>query len=85
MLINLFGISVYDALIGPDRNIDELCKLINKPRSKKEAKIYYTNRLRRCNYKPENENDVSEVEIQNILAHYKRLGKNEEKYLESFD
>ena len=30
---------------------------------------------------PENENDVSEQEIQNILAHYKRLGKNEEKYV----
>lgn len=85
MLIKLFGISVYDALLGPDRNIDELCKLINKPRSKKEAKIYYKIDSEDVNYKPENENDVSEVEIQNILAHYKRLGKNEEKYLESFD
>jgi len=85
MLIKLFGISIYDALLGPDRNIDELCKLINKPRSKKEAKIYYKIDSEDVNYKPENENDVSEVEIQNILAHYKRLGKNEEKYLESFD
>ena len=85
MLIKLFGISVYDALLGPDRNIDELCKLIKKPRSKKEAKIYYKIDSEDVNYKPENENDVSEVEIQNILAHYKRLGKNEEKYLESFD
>ena len=25
------------------------------------------------------------AEIQNILAHYKRLGKNEDRYLESFD
>ena len=33
----------------------------------------------------ENENDVSEVEIQNILAHYKRLGKDEKKYVESFN
>ena len=85
MLIKLFGISIYDALLGPDRNIDELCKLINKPRSKTEAKIYYKIDSEDVNYKPENENDVSEVEIQNILAHYKRLGKNEEKYLESFD
>ena len=73
MLIKLFGISVYDALLGPDRNIDELCKLINKPRSKKEAKIYYKIDSEDVNYKPENENDVSEVEIQNILAHYKRI------------
>ena len=79
------GISIYDALLGPDRNIDELCKLINKPRSKKEAKIYYKIDSDDVNYRPENENDVSEVEIQNILAHYKRLGKNEDKYLESFN
>ena len=36
-------------------------------------------------YKVENEGDVSEVEIQNILNHYKRLGRNEEQYVESFD
>lgn len=85
MLVKLFGISIYDALLGTDRNIDELCKLINKPRSKKEAKIYYKIDSDDVNYRPENENDVSEVEIQNILAHYKRLGKNEDKYLESFN
>jgi len=28
---------------------------------------------------------VNEIEIQNILAHYKRLGKDEKKYVESFD
>ena len=36
-------------------------------------------------YKAETEEDVSELEIQNILTHYKRLGKNEEKYVESFN
>lgn len=85
MLVKLFGISIYDALIGVDRNVDELCKLINKPRSKKEAKLYYKIDSDNVNYKPENENDVSEVEIQNILSHYKRLGKNADKYVESFN
>ena len=85
MLVKLFGISIYDALIGADRNVDELCKLINKPRSKKEAKLYYKIDSDDVNYKPENENDVSEVEIQNILSHYKRLGKNADKYVESFN
>ena len=85
MLVKLFGISIYDALLGQDRNLDEVCKLINKPRSKKEAKAYYKIDVDNVKYAPESENDVSEVEIQNILDHYKRLGKNEEKYIESFD
>ena len=85
MLIKLFGISVYDALLGPDRNIDELCKLINKPRSKKEAKIYYKIDAEEVTYQSENENDVSESEIQSILAHYKKIGRDEQKCVDSFD
>ena len=85
MLVKLFGIGIYNAIIGIDRSVDEVCRLINRPRSKKEAKIYYQIDSENVNYQSENENDVSEVEIQNILAHYKRLGKNESKYLESFD
>ena len=85
LLIKLFGIGVYSALLGQDRSIDELCKLINKPRSKKEAKLYYKIDSSDVDYRPENEGNVSEAEIQNILTHYKRLGKNEERYVESFD
>ena len=85
LLVKLFGIGVYNALIGNDRSIDEVCNLIKKPRSKKEAKTYYKIESDEVNYQAENENDVSEMEIQNIVAHYKRLGKNEEKYIESFD
>ena len=85
MLVKLFGIGVYNAVLGADRSVEEVCKLINRPRSKKEAKIYYQIDSENVSYQSENENDVSEIEIQNILAHYKRLGKNEDKYLESFD
>lgn len=84
-LVKLFGIGVYNAIIGNDRSIDEVCRLIYKPRLKKEAKTYYQIEAENVSYKAENENDVSEVEIQNILAHFKRLGKNESKYLESYD
>ena len=84
-LVKLFGIGIYNAVIGKDRDINEVCTLINKPRSKKEAKEYYKIDTEDVNYQAEKENDVSEIEIQNILAHYKRLGKNEEKYVESFD
>ena len=85
MLVKLFGIGIYDALIGNDRSVEKVCQLLNKPRSKKEAKIYYNIDSEDVTYQAENENDVSEVEIQNILAHYKRLGKDENKYVESFN
>ena len=85
ILVRLFGIGIYNAIIGNDRSIDEVCRLIYRPRQKKEAKTYYQIDSDNVSYKAENEDDVSEVEIQNIVAHFKRLGKNETKYLESYE
>lgn len=85
MLVKLFGIGVYNALLGNDRSVDSVCNLLNKPRLKKDAKIYYKIDSEDVSYQSENENDVSEIEIQNILAHYKRLGKDEKRYVDSFD
>ena len=85
ILVKLFGIGIYNAIIGNDRSATEVCRLINRPRSKKEAKIYYKIDVEDVTYGKEDENDVSELEIQNILAHYKRIGNDEEKYVESFD
>ena len=86
ILSKFFSIGIYDALIGKDREVDEVCALLNRPRSKKEAKEYYRLDGDTNGYEsPKGENEVSEVEIQNILAHYKRIGKDEEKYVESFD
>lgn len=85
MLVKLFGIGIYNAIIGNDRSVEEVCRLIHKPRLKKEAKIYYKIDAEEVNYQAENENDVSEMEIQNILAHYKSLGKNEDRYVDSFN
>ena len=85
LLVKLFGIGIYNALLGQDRSIEEVCKLIRKPRTKKEAKIYYKIESEDVNYQTEAEDTVSETEIQNIRAHYRKLGKNEEAYVESFD
>lgn len=85
MLSKLFGIGIYSAIIGQDRSTEEVCKLINKPRTKKEAKLYYKIDVDNVNYQSESEDSVSETEVQNILAHYKRLGRNEDKYLDSFN
>ena len=70
--VKIFGIGIYSALIGQDRTISKVCELINKPRSKKDAKIYYRIDTDDVDYKAEGEGDVNEVEIQNILNHYKR-------------
>ena len=85
MLIKIFGIGIYNALIGEERNVDNLCRLLNHPRTKKEAKIAYKIQGNNVIYQLEDENSVSESEVQNILAHYKRLGKNEDKYVDSFN
>lgn len=85
ILVKLFSIGIYNAIIGTDRNIDEICKLIKVPRTKKEAKIYYKIDAEEVTYQSENENDVSESEIQSILAHYKKIGRDEQKCVDSFD
>ena len=85
MLTKIFGIGIYNALLGEERNIDNLCKLMNQPRTKKEAKIAYKIEGTNIGYQAEDENNVSEAEVQNILAHYKRLGKDEDRYVDSFN
>ena len=85
ILVKLFGIGIYNALLGQDRSTANVCSLLNKPRSKKEAKIYYKIESDEVNYKSETEENVSEAEIKNILNHYKRLGKDEDRYIESFN
>lgn len=84
-LVKLFGLGIYSALLGNDRSMEEVCRLINKPRTKKEAKMYYKIDTDDVNYRAENENEVSELEIKNILTHFKKLGKSTEKYASSFE
>lgn len=85
LLSKIFGIGIYNALVGNDRSITELCNLINKPRTKKAAKTYYRVDIADVDYKAESEDAVSEEEIQSILTYYKRTGKNEDKYIEVFN
>ena len=85
MLLKFWNLGIYNALIGKDRNIKAICELMSKPRTQKEAKIYYNIKTGDEEFGSENGETVSETEIQNILIHYKKLGKNEEKYVESFN
>lgn len=85
LLVKLFGIGIYNVLLGQDRKIENVCKLIYQPRTKKEAKTYYRIESDDVEYQAIDPDSVSETEIQNIIRHYKKLGKDEAKYIESFN
>jgi len=82
MLAKIYKKEIYNAIIGQDRSMDEVCKLIYRPKDKDAARLYYGIRESELG---ESENSVSEAEVENIRAHYARLGKNEDKYVESFN
>ena len=85
LLAKLFSMGIYNVLIGQDRRIDNVCKIINMPRTKKEAKVYYGIDGEEVEYTDSNMDTVKEEEIQHILNHYKKLGKNEDLYVKSFE
>lgn len=85
LLAKLFSMGIYNVIIGQDRRIDNVCKLINMPRTKKEAKVYYGIDGEEVEYTDSNMDTVKEEEIQHILNHYKKLGKNEDLYVKSFE
>ena len=84
LLAKIYKKGIYNAIIGQDRSIDEICRLINQPRDKEEAKRYYGIYESELG-DTEGETSVSEAEVENIRAHYARLGKNEDKYVDSFN
>lgn len=85
LLVKLFGIGIYNVILRQDRQIENVCKLIYQPRSKKEAKSYYRIEADNVEYQAVDPDSVSETEIQNIIRHYKKLGRDEAKYVESFN
>ena len=66
LLAKLFSMGIYNVLIGQDRRIDNVCKLINMPRTKKEAKVYYGIDGEEVEYTDSNMDTVKEEEIQHI-------------------
>ena len=84
-LVKIFGIGVYNALIGSDRKMDRICKLINRPRLKKEAKQYYQIDSENVSYSRQSDKEVDENQIMNITNYFRKLGKNTSKYAESFE
>lgn len=83
LLCRLYDIAIYNALFGENRSIHKVCELISKPRNKEMAKRDY--KVLNDSQQEESDDNVKESEIKNIIAHYKKLGKSEERYVESFD
>ena len=83
-LVKIFGIGIYNALLGNDRSMEQVCKLIAKPRVKREAKMYYRIDADDVKYDPQNEGEVNEAEIQSILSHYKKIARQPEKFADDF-
>ena len=86
LLRNLFSMGIYNALVGNDRSLDNVCSLMNKPRSKKEAKKYYMiEGDDSIEYEPTNDELVSEEQLRNILTYYKKIGNDERKCVQAFE
>jgi len=83
VLTKMHEYGIYNALVGTDRKIDAVCELLNRPRNSEEAKEYY--QIAGTAVDTSSVDDVTEQEVQNILIHYKRLGKNEDRYTDSFN
>lgn len=82
LLKRFFSLGIYNILLGKDRNVEVICKVIKKPRNKKEAKQYIDYGVEEVY---ERENTVDEVELQRILLHFKKLGDDTSKYIDSFE
>lgn len=81
-LAKLFNIGIYSVLTGSNRTKSKVCEAINSPKKKKDVKKYYEESLDKNVY---SKVEVSEVEIQRILAYYRNQEGNTSKYVEIFD
>lgn len=81
-LAKLFNLGVYSVLTASNRTKSKVCEAINKPLMKKAVKKYYEDSSNKNLY---SKAEVSEVEIQRILAYYRNQEGNTEKYVDIFE
>lgn len=82
----LFSIGIYNLLLGDDRNINPLCEIIKKPKTKREAKQYLNIDSSSIVDTPMTRDDeVDEHQMRNILSYYEGIKNSPEKYVETFD
>ena len=82
----LFSIGIYNMLIGNDRNMNPLCEIIKRPRTKREAKEYlHIDTSIISNTSMTKDNEIEEYQLKSILNFYEGIKNQPEKYLETFD
>lgn len=81
-LSKLFNLGIYTVLTGQDRTKGKVTAAINKPYLKKDVKRYYDKVVSENIYAS---SEVSELEIQRIIAYYRNQNGVVDKYSEIFD
>ncbi len=81
-LMKLFNLGIYSVLVAENRTKSKVSDCINSPKKKKDVKQFFEEGGQSNVY---GKVEVSEVEIQRILAYYKNQGGVADKYIEIFD
>lgn len=81
-LTRLFNLGIYSVLIAENRTKSKVSECINTPKKKKDVKQFYEESGGKNVY---SKIEVTEVEIQRILAYYRNQGGVADKYVEIFD
>jgi len=79
----LFNIGIYNLLMGDEREISNLCKLIRNPRNKKDAKEYLHTNPAVSGSNVVEDDGVNEIELLNVCKHFEGLS-SPAQYLQSF-
>ena len=83
LLARFFNLGIYNALVGDERQIDYLCKLLKEPRSKKEAKEYLKSNPAGEEISVQQDEGVNENELLNICRYFEAL-RGPSEYVNAF-
>ena len=84
LLRRFYNIGIYNFLVGDERQIPSLCRLIKDPRTKKDAKNYLGGADLGDEVEDPNGSGVNESELVNILRFFENL-RGPEQYLVNFE
>ena len=85
-IVRLYSIGIYNILLGDDRNVNSLCEVIKRPKTKREAKEYLNIDSSSINETGiMRDDEVDETQMMNILNYYEKIKDQPDKYVETFE